>query len=91
MILKILRNTKSATRRKKSGVWVGGNSGNNGNHNCKYLPQGLRPIYQYTHQLAQPRLYLIMIKMIMVFYVLNYDKIDDGDNYSSDSDRKLAV
>ena len=67
-MLKTLESTESTTKPAKGGVGVGGDgggdSGDDDSHD--HSPQCLERAYQQTHQLAQPKLWLSMMGLIMV-------------------------
>ena len=65
-MLKTSGSTESTIRPGKGGVGVGGYGGDNGDHDCEYLPQGSGQAHQRTHQLARPRLGLTMMELMMV-------------------------
>ena len=68
-MLKTLGTTESTIRPEKGRVGVGGNSdddgGDDGGHDNEHLPRGSGHKHQWVHQLAQPRLWLSMMGLMM--------------------------
>ena len=69
-MLKTSGSTESTTGPGKGGVGVGGNGGDNRDHDCEHSPQGSRQAHQRTHQLARPRLWLSLMELMLVVVLL---------------------